>query len=80
MGAGTPLTKRGRGEDNETCPVQRDCVMLIPCGSGFGAGVTVICVPPDNVCPRTHIPSDICSPNNYHRLGVSPCENVGDTQ
>ena len=25
-------------------------------------GVTVICVPPGNGCPRTHFPSDICSP------------------
>ena len=25
-------------------------------------GVTVICVPPGNECPRTHFPSDICSP------------------
>ena len=25
--AGTPLTKKGRGEGNETCPVHRYCVM-----------------------------------------------------
>ena len=31
-----------------------------------GPGVTVICVPPGNVCPQTHFPSDICSPTRYH--------------
>ena len=31
-----------------------------------GATVTVICVPPGNVCPQTHFPSDIRSPNRYH--------------
>ena len=30
------------------------------------SGVTVICVPPGNVRPRTPFPGDISSPNNYH--------------
>ena len=29
-----------------------------------GTGVTVICVPPGNVCPQTYLPSDICYPKN----------------
>ena len=27
----------------------------------LATGVTVICVPPKNVCPQTYFPSDICS-------------------
>ena len=31
-------------------------------GEGESDSVTVICVPLGIVCPRTHFPSDICSP------------------
>ena len=42
--AGTPLTKKGRGEGNETCPVHRYCVMYAyPMHAGRFAEVASAC-------------------------------------
>ena len=39
----------------------------------FPTSVTLICVPPGNLCPWTHFPIDICSLKQTHRIVYSIC-------